>query len=345
MSEDQQKQPTAAEESGEELVSNELAQSPQNRELPFLKAQTIKLLQANIRLLEGVVERLEKEPEKVLPSIPKPGATTSVLEPGVDSITTEPELVSSTPEPATAAPISETPTITPELEVGEIETEVEVKTDAVFEPTPSPEIKRSLPGFSFILAFWSGTLQKIRLFLPSAWNELLSDWVLSGAIASIVVATLLTTVVLLPKTPNQIAKAPIETIETPPELEAPQEPQIVEAAPPPPPQLTPEESLVVAIQKQVAEITDEYGEGLIKAIQANFLESRLIVKVSDNWYELETARQDKLADKVLARANELDFSKLEIFDQEENLIARSPVVGIHMVIFDRNKSSTLSETS
>ena len=328
MSEDQQQQPKAAEELGEELASNELVESSRNRKLPFLKAQTIKLLRGTIGLLEGAVERLESEPEKALPSTSASEAVTSVLEPGEDSITVEPESVSSPLEPVTTTPPSEIPSIKPEAEV---------EIGRTSKPTPSGKIKRSLPGFSFIQVFWSGTLPKIRSFLPSAWNQLLPDWVLTGAIASIVVATLLTTVVLLPKTPAQIAKAPPEIIETPPQLEAPQEPQIVEPEPPPAPQLTPEESLVVAIQKQVAEITDEYGEGLIKTIQANFLESRLIVKVSDSWYELETARQDKLADKILARAKELDFSKLEIFDKEENLIARSPVVGIHMVIFKRQR--------
>ena len=212
---------------------------------------------------------------------------------------------------------------------------------ATVAPTPvetKPKlVDRILPSFGKVETFWDRVLAKIRLFLPSAWSEKLSDWMLTGAIALVVVLLLVTTAALLPETEAQVAKAPPNTIEAPPELKAPQAPQPVAVEPPPVPELTPEQSLIAGIQNQVAEITSKYGNGLIQSIEANFDDSRLVVKVGDGWYSLKESGQNKLADEVLSRANELDFSKLEIIDQKGSLIARNPVVGPNMVILKRQE--------
>jgi hypothetical protein len=52
---------------------------------------------------------------------------------------------------------------------------------------------------------------------------------------------------------------------------------------------------------------------------------------------LKESQQDKLADEILRRSNELDFSKLEITDLKGTLLARSPVVGPNMVILKRQE--------
>jgi len=134
-----------------------------------------------------------------------------------------------------------------------------------------------------------------------------------------------------------VAKAPPNTINAPPELKAPEQPQPVEVEPPPTPELTPEQSLISAIQNQVAEVTQQYGNGLIRSIEANFLASRLIVKVNNGWYDLKESQQNKLADEILRRSKGLDFSKLEITDLNGTLLARSPVVGPNMVILKRQE--------
>jgi hypothetical protein len=139
-----------------------------------------------------------------------------------------------------------------------------------------------------------------------------------------------------------VAKAPPNSIDAPPELKAPQPPQPVEVVQPPQPELTPEQSLVAAIQQQVAEITERYGNGLIQSIDANFLASRLMVKVSDRWYSLKESQQNKLADEILRRSRELDFSRLEITDLEGTLVARTPVVGSNMVILKRQELAAKS---
>lgn len=246
------------------------------------------------------------------------------------SITPE-ALGSDTPSVTPEVVSSDTPTVTPEL------LRQESVSEQVTQPAPTRLLDRILPTFDKLQAFWDATLTKVRSLLPAAWNQKLSDWALTSAIAGIVVVIMVTTAALLPETPAQEAKAPPNTIDAPPELKAPKPPQPVEVIPPPEPELTPEQSLVASIQQQVAEITDRYGNGLIQSIEANFMASRLMVKVSDRWYELKESQQNKLADEILSRSRELDFSKLEITDLQGTLVARNPVVGSNMVILKRQE--------
>ncbi|NES18636.1 MAG: hypothetical protein F6K41_06820 [Symploca sp. SIO3E6] len=297
-----------------------MSENQQKPKKPLITAQAIALLRGTIKLLEAIVEKLEAAP--VTKPAPVAESSTATVEPDI-SDTREPAMVSST---------SDIPTVTPE-------TTEEAVDDWVSPPQKTKLTDRLLPSFNSLQTFWGGLLAKVRSLFPASWNEKLSDWGLTAAIATIIVAVLLTTVALLPQNPAQEKKTekapPRTTIAAPPELTAPEQPQAVAVEPPPPAVLTPEQSLISAIQNQVAEITEEYGERLIKAIQANFLESRLIVKVSDSWYELEEPQQDKLADRILTQARSLDFRKLEINDLEGTLIARNPVVGDHTVIFKR----------
>lgn len=127
---------------------------------------------------------------------------------------------------------------------------------------------------------------------------------------------------------------------TPPEEITPPE-EVTPPAPEPTPtptttptiQLTPEQTLIAAIENQVAGISDRFASGLIKSIQANFRTSNLTIKISDDWYTLKESEQKKLASEVLQRSQELDFTHLEILDSQERLIARNPVVGNEMIIF------------
>lgn len=105
------------------------------------------------------------------------------------------------------------------------------------------------------------------------------------------------------------------------------------------PELTPEQGLIAAIQEQVSEITTRYAEGLIESIEANFQDGRLIIAVSEDWFTLSKNRQDELAKEMLARSRQLDFSKLVLTTPDGKLLARSPVVGENMVILQRESSS------
>jgi hypothetical protein len=120
---------------------------------------------------------------------------------------------------------------------------------------------------------------------------------------------------------------------------------VVEPEPTPTPvvELTPEESLLAAIENQFAEISiavkskDKQNmiSQLIKPIEANFRTSDLKIKIKDIWYNLEKYEQDKLAADILQRSQELNFTHLEVVDSQDKLIARSPVIGNQMIIFNR----------
>lgn len=121
-----------------------------------------------------------------------------------------------------------------------------------------------------------------------------------------------------------------------PDLVAPEAPEVVEIVQPPP--LTPEQSLIAAIQNQVADITNRLGGGLVRSVQANFYSSILTVSIAEDWYKLSEAEQDKIANQMWQEANSLDFTKLEIANLDGKLIARSPVVGAEMVVLERRKN-------
>ncbi|BAZ41220.1 hypothetical protein NIES4101_71820 [Calothrix sp. NIES-4101] len=99
--------------------------------------------------------------------------------------------------------------------------------------------------------------------------------------------------------------------------------------------LTPEQTLIAAIEHRVTEVSKGVTSGLVKSIQANFRSSSLIVMINDDWYSLKKSEQDKLAADIFQRSRDLDFSHLEIFDSQNRLVARNPVVGDEMIIFQR----------
>jgi hypothetical protein len=129
-------------------------------------------------------------------------------------------------------------------------------------------------------------------------------------------------------------------IETPSELVAPDLPESVKVETIfTQPELTPEQSFIAALEQQLADIGDRYSDELILSIEANLLRNLLSIQVSDDWYQLDRVRQNKWVNDIFSRSQEFDFKKLEIKDINNTLIARSPVVGNEMVIFQREKEN------
>ncbi|MCC3456384.1 MAG: hypothetical protein JGK24_24550 [Microcoleus sp. PH2017_29_MFU_D_A] len=213
---------------------------------------------------------------------------------------------------------------------------------------------------------WQSIVRLVRSFLPASANAKLSDPILNASLAAILIVAIgLTFNSFSAKPPQKLAKAPIPAAQlsptfddfvapgtakspeaiansqpTPakfksklPDLAAPKKPEPVEILPPPP--LTPEQSLIAAIQNQVAEITNRLGGGLVKSVDADFSIGLLTVKVAEDWYKLSDVEQNQLASQMWKEANSLDFSKLQIANLEGKLIARSPVVGSEMIILER----------
>ncbi|WP_416667030.1 hypothetical protein [Egbenema bharatensis] len=175
---------------------------------------------------------------------------------------------------------------------------------------------------SWVWKGWKFLLPRIRSVLPEGWNKL-PDWTITTVAVLLLALVLWITTLLLP------SKAPAQLGDRPPAVSAPNVPQ---------PEPTPDPALITKIQEQVASVTDEYTEGLIQSVQANFGDRQLTVKIGDGWYDLSSTRQDSLANDILKRARRLDFEALQLADGEGERLARSPVVGDKMVIYRRVRS-------
>ncbi len=210
-----------------------------------------------------------------------------------------------------------------------LETAVE-KLEAPPPAVPQPSI------FAVLWNSWVGVLALIRPILPASVSQKIPDWGLTGAFAGILTLVLWTSSTIISSKPPEIAQVPISSEPAPlttqpiPEVPVEAEPEEL-----PEPQLTPEQRLIASIQQDISSATTEYAEGLIQSIQANFRGSLLVVKITDEWYNLSDSRQEKLAKNMRQRAKELDFSRLEITDPRGNLLARSAVVGEDMIILNR----------
>ncbi|MEA5508554.1 hypothetical protein VB715_02130 [Crocosphaera sp. UHCC 0190] len=291
------------------------------------QAELIKLLRTTITQLNNIVTQLTTDSLGNLP----PQETIEILVSSTEAIAVSLQV---------SSPSTKVETL-PKTEPEKSEDWEESETDETEEKLPG--IDGALPSFNRLQIWWDGVLGGIRSLFPTAISERLSDWVITGVLGVIIVAFLSTSVLLLPQplsvskivqTPSEIPQPKV--IETPPQLESPALPEPIKLAPPPGPKLTPEQGLIAAIQQQVTELTNQYPTGLIGTIEANFLASRLIVTLGEQWYELPPKRQDTLANTILKRAQTLDFRKLEMIDDQGTLLARSPVVGDQIVILQRH---------
>jgi hypothetical protein len=216
---------------------------------------------------------------------------------------------------------------------------------AVLRPYLTPLLERVQP-------IWRKGIDKIRTVLPPSLHRNLSDSALTGVLAGVLLVVLLTGSTLLspPASPSQQSPTPPAVVATkqppPPTRQKRNSSPAIAPSPspasrvdqaPPALDLPPAQSLIAAIQDQVAEITNQFSEGLVQSVQANFRTSQLTATVSDTWYTLTAERQDSLAAEMFHRAQELDFNSLVIIDSEKHLLSRSPIVGQTMVMLQRSR--------
>lgn len=159
---------------------------------------------------------------------------------------------------------------------------------------------------------WLGLLAQVRSQLPQPWQSRLTDTVMTAIFAGLLVLLL---VVFTSGSP-----APATEPEAPPPEEAPEVPAAADIAP---------------LQNQVAEITGNYAAGMVQTVQADFQGKTLLITLSSQWYSLSRSQQEQLAQDLYDRLGELAFDKLYLQDPEARPLARSPVIGDHMVILQR----------
>jgi hypothetical protein len=292
---------------------------PNERE-NFSQVETVVLLQQAIEQLNSIVSQLNTGTGVVLPS-----------KVAIDNLLNSTQQLANALKPDEFAGVEESLT-----------------SDSFMEEAEG--IDDILPDFDQVEGWWTGILNKIRRLLPGRIGEKIPDWLITGLLTGSLVTILLLAVVSLPKNTPEIAENPAViapsnapevpgVIETPPELTAPEAPipvPITKAKP----RLTPEQSLVAAIQEEIIDLTTRYPEGIISTVEADFLDSRLVVILGDNWYSLDSTQQDKLANSVFQRSQSLDFRRLEMKDNGGILVARSPVVGGEVVIVNRTQPTT-----
>ncbi|AGF52567.1 sll0066 [Synechocystis sp. PCC 6803] len=298
-------------------------------------------LEATLGQLEQVIQKLQANPQQ---GIQLPRAAVDRLQATASRLAV---LVNSS---ATSAPAPLQPGPLP----GDLQTEQwddffaeSVETDV----SASPQVNKVKPrkkGKFGILATIATALLGILvgivlwigippLNLPPLWDQLATQWAN--------VATLLPTkeqppVPLADSTPNTVNTSPekttnlVEETGLPTVLEAPSPPAPVAVSPLPLAPLTPEQSLLAVIQRELVDLEGLYPPQLMERIEPNFLASRLTLTVGDSWQELSPKQQQTLLDALWQRAQKLSFRRLWIYDLKGDLIARSPVVGQDMVVFN-----------
>ena len=116
----------------------------------------------------------------------------------------------------------------------------------------------------------------------------------------------------------------------PAELTAPNSPEPVDLIAPP---AIARPDLSDSIRDRLAELSDRYSDNLIRSVDANFAASLLRVEVGEEWDELSDTNQNRLANQLFKKVRSLDFTRLEILDTDGKIIARNPVVGSEMILF------------
>ncbi|MGB7416046.1 MAG: hypothetical protein WA902_17720 [Thermosynechococcaceae cyanobacterium] len=190
-----------------------------------------------------------------------------------------------------------------------------------------------------IQPLWSKILGLLRPRLPNPLKTL-SDQLLTAIVLGPVILiwwlisslTSGSQVAQVPSAPPVVVSKP--TVSAPDSTPMPmvKAPEIAAAVEPEPEEPQKE---VLSVQRQVAEISDRNPD-IIPSVQADFEANRLVVQVSDRWYDLSNAEQDEIGLDILKRSGDLEFEALELRDDQGLLVARDPVVGPNIIVLQRH---------
>jgi hypothetical protein len=137
-----------------------------------------------------------------------------------------------------------------------------------------------------------------------------------------------------PKAAPRITPSPAPVKVAPKEIPAPS------ASPSPSPVATPvvpkPEIDLADIQEKLESAIARMGDGIITTVKAPERFQRLQVNLTQDWYGLPKAEQDQLAKAMAQQSEKLKFDTFELRDEQQALIARSPVVGNEVIILRRS---------
>ncbi|NJL46547.1 MAG: hypothetical protein HC929_02280 [Leptolyngbyaceae cyanobacterium SM2_5_2] len=198
---------------------------------------------------------------------------------------------------------------------------------------------------------WRRFLRWVRTQLPANLQRQLPDEILTAILLGLLmlVLALWNPLGRKPVPPAVVMDEPPAEVTAPPTLEPAALPVPDGGATAPAPalpleiaprnELEPEQTRIAEIQTQVSRISRAYGAGLIQSVEVNLPENALSVNLGENWYGLLQAQQDRVAQELYERAQELGFDTLHLRDPEGVVVARNPLVGPHAVVLKRRRSA------
>ena len=345
-------------ESAENQPQPNSDRSQANTNPPRSKTETIALLNASIDKLEETIRRISEDSVQIPPtdSINNLLATAQELEDAVTAI--EAKIAAPTPEPIAPEP---TEPIQPPTSATTVKpTQSQVKT-----PPPRPKKNIALIisaagaiAIAIVTLFWlqpefiadllpKESVPEVAVSLdeateklveqPSA-NSLEDEGIDFGSDADLGIVRDISAMDF----PEEIESAaePIEdVVETviPSELASPRKPKDLKMiAIKPKLNFTPEQNLVATLETKISELTQAQESEFIQNIRIN-PDRSLLVRVTDDWYELDEAGQNDLGNEILQRSRNFSFERLELKDNEDTLVARSPIIGNNIIILQSTK--------
>jgi hypothetical protein len=343
------------------------------------RIETIKLLNDSIDRLEQTIKNLSEDSAK-LPSSDSINSLLATTQELVDTVVTPPPELATTPTPLEATNSTQVKTDTTKTpEPKELvaapnsvqpATSTQVKTDNKPQASTKSKVapKRQKNLVSIVLGVTAIAIAVVTIFwlwLPSqrvvTSPEPITLEPTTNIAANLEDGEPTVSIVSEPQTQDDTIKVvddvpaaqtnddtPIpEIIETviPQDLESPGKAENLKVVTVKPDLVfTPEQTLVAALPNRISQAIKDYTD-FVEAIEVNLPQNRLLVKITDDWYSLDEARQNKLAGKMLERSRQLDFNKLELKDSTGTLVARSPVIGDRIIILESSKKKKLPTAS
>lgn len=94
---------------------------------------------------------------------------------------------------------------------------------------------------------------------------------------------------------------------------------------------------IAKIQAQMTDNSILNAQRVIDSVQADLVNNRLTLVFNGDWYRLSDYDQTQLAQALMAQSQALSFADLQLQTSEGAVIGRSPVIGDHMVILQRER--------
>jgi hypothetical protein len=130
--------------------------------------------------------------------------------------------------------------------------------------------------------------------------------------------------------PPAVAAKPVVPV-APPRVVTTPTPQPRAAVPTPAPSPTIDFNIQSQLSSEVASI----GEGLVASVKTATDNRQIKVSLGADWDSLGAADQEAAAQKLWGRSQKLDFKKMELFNSNNTLVARNPVVGSKVIMLQR----------